>query len=155
MRIISAINPTTGAAHLRCRLDSDHSKSDIHPEFCRMAGPDFTNPANYRLAARRTACAELAGERSPLKQARIDVRYTPPIAAPTNQDRLSLARAADGFGDADNHRWTHNAVRPLQLPRCTIRPTSLRRSQNRSRGSDLGSRTLFINNDGRPTNSAL
>ncbi len=106
---IGSVNPATGLfTYGGAGWILDRSGPDkLHPIFRQNGGPDFTNPANYRPRPTDGLIQQRNENDQFLKQARFDVRYTLPFAAPTNFKTGYHWRELrmDDWGQ-DRHRWT-------------------------------------------------
>jgi len=153
MRIISVINPTTGAfTYGGAGWILDRSRSDIHPEFRQNGGPDFTDPANYRPRPTDGLVQNRAENDQFLKQFRLDARYTLPIAMPTNlKTGFHWRELRMDSATLDNHRWTYAPGGPPLPPDTTY--VSYDRSQT-GRAIPIWQSHMFTT-DGRPTNPNL
>ena len=146
---IGSINPTTGLftyGGTGWILDRSGPERD-HPIFRQNGGADFTNPANYR--PRPTDGLVWARNENDqfLKQARVDVRYTLPIAMPTNLKTGYHWRELrmDEWGQ-DRHRWTYSTSGPA-LPHD---PTYVSYDQTQTGRNIPIFQSHMFTNDGRP-----
>ncbi|MBL9189883.1 MAG: TonB-dependent receptor [Opitutaceae bacterium] len=153
MRLISAINPTTGAfTYGGAGWILDRTQDMLHPRFLPNGGPDFTNPANYRPRPTDGLVQNRNENDQFLKQFRFDVRYTLPIAMPTNLKTGFHWRELrmDEWG-GDRHRWTYAAGGP-PLPHD---PTYVSYDRTKTgRAIPIWQSHMFTT-DGRPTNPNL
>jgi TonB-dependent receptor len=102
------VNPATGLfVYGGTGWILDRSQNREHPIFVQNGGPDFTNPNNYRPRPTDGLVQQRNENDQFLKQARIDFRYTLPIAMPTNLKtgvHWRELRMDDWAGD--RHRWS-------------------------------------------------
>jgi iron complex outermembrane recepter protein len=84
----SGLHKRGGQTSLTHRLNNigwilDRTHSDIYPQLIQTAGPDMTNPANYRPT--NNGLTKTSSEQpQEIPQARANVRYTLPTAVPTH-----------------------------------------------------------------------
>lgn len=153
MRIISGINPTTGAfTYGGAGWILDRSQDMLHPRFLPNGGPDFTNPANYRPRPTDGLVQNRNENDQFLKQFRFDARYTLPIATPLNLKTGFHWRELrmDEWG-GDRHRWTYAPGGPA-LPHD---PTYVSYDRSKTgRAIPIWQSHMFTT-DGRPTNPNL
>ncbi|MBL9201658.1 MAG: TonB-dependent receptor [Opitutaceae bacterium] len=154
MRLISAINQTTGAYTFGGAgwiLDRSGPDKD-HPRFLPNGGPDFTDPANYRPRPTDGLVQNRAENDQFLKQFRIDARYTLPISMPTNlKTGFHWRQLRMDSATLDNHRWAYAPGGP-PLPH-DPKYVSYDRTKT-GRAIPVWQSHMFTT-DGRPTNPNL
>jgi TonB-dependent receptor len=113
----SGLLPQGGQTALTNRVSNigwiiDRTYSDVFPRFTQTAGPDVTNPANYRPIA--NALNKTSSEQpQEVPQARGNVRYSLPFAVPTSlktgfawrKQKVDLANYS--------RRWSYIGTAPL------------------------------------------
>jgi iron complex outermembrane receptor protein len=105
---IGTVNPNTGLfTYGGAGWILDRTESALHPKFIQNGGPDFTNPNNYRPRPTDGLVQQRNENDQQLKQARVDVRYTLPLAAPTYfKTGVHWRELNLGIWGGDRHRWT-------------------------------------------------
>ena len=101
----------TGFGYLTNRLSNvgwilDRTASDLHPRLAQTAGPDWTNPANYRPIANgltRTPNNNI----QELRQARFDAIYGLPLAVPVSVKAGAAWRKQEVNLRNFSRRWSY------------------------------------------------
>jgi TonB-dependent receptor len=90
----------------------DRSQSDLFPRFIQTAGPDITNPANYRPTANGLT-KTTSKQPQEIPQARANVRYKLPTSIPATIKAGASWRKQSVELWNDNRRWSYIAATGL------------------------------------------
>ncbi|HVU36004.1 MAG TPA: TonB-dependent receptor [Opitutaceae bacterium] len=89
----------------------DRTKSDLYPDFIQTAGPDITNPANYRpngpLTARDTK------RNVEISDLRANAKYDLPTKYPLAFKAGFQRRSQRGYESSKSRQWTYTGTGPL------------------------------------------
>jgi len=88
----------------------DRTANELHPAFVQTAGPDLTNPENYRPV---TVSNRNESNNHDIKEARGNVRYRLPLAAPTFLKTGFNWRHQRAFNGSDMRRWNYTGTTAL------------------------------------------
>ena len=102
----------------------DRTRSDLYPQFVQTEGPDFSNPANYRIAS---ADVRHIKRLSSTEAARVNVRYTIKSATPVFLKAGGDLRKQESGNIGGNRRWTYVGTQPL-LSNSNYRSTAFSRT---------------------------
>ncbi|MDO8539995.1 MAG: TonB-dependent receptor [Opitutaceae bacterium] len=90
----------------------DRTESDMYPRFTQTAGPDFTNPANYRPAPNGLA-NNLADTDQDIDELTLNVRYTLPVAIKAFVKTGVNWRDQHVGEETFNRRWNYTGTTAL------------------------------------------
>ncbi|MEN9636643.1 MAG: hypothetical protein RL077_5047 [Verrucomicrobiota bacterium] len=90
----------------------DRTQSDLFPRFIQTAGPDFTNPDNYRPAANGLANS-LTDTDQEVNEFGGNARYTLPVAIPAYLKAGVLRREQHVQEAANSRRWNYTGTAAL------------------------------------------
>ena len=90
----------------------DRTQSDLFPQLIQTAGPDFTNPANYRVTPNGFTNAN-TGNNIGIGEASGDARYTLPTSFPLYLKSGFKFRHTKADDTSAARRWSHIGVAPL------------------------------------------
>ena len=90
----------------------DRTHSDLFPRFIQTAGPDFTNPANYRPAPNGLANS-LGDTDQDVNEFGGNARYTLPVAIPVYLKAGVLRREQHVQEGANSRRWNYTGTTAL------------------------------------------
>ncbi len=90
----------------------DRTESDLYPKFIQNGGPDFTNPANYRVAPNGLSNGNNK-QIHEVKEGRADIRYDLPTRAPIfAKTGVHWREQHVGLRNA-SRRWSYIGTEPL------------------------------------------
>jgi len=90
----------------------DRTRSDLYPQFLANGGLDFTNPANYRPTANGLS-NQNDRQIHEVAEARVDARYTLPLAAPVFAKAGVHWREQHVGVRSASRRWSYTGTGPL------------------------------------------
>jgi TonB-dependent receptor len=113
----SGLHPRGGQTSLTNRISNigwivDRTASDVYPRFLQTAGPDITNPANYRPIANGLNKAS-TGNPMQVPQARANVRYRLPFAVPGSLKAGAAWREQSVDFKNTSQRWSYTGTAAL------------------------------------------
>ena len=88
----------------------DRTDSDLYPRFTQTAGPDFTNPANYRPTTYNNSILQNDDQ---IKEARANARYTLPVSFPLSLKSGALWRQHYADAQSVARRWNYAGTTAL------------------------------------------